>query len=203
MTASSRPAASAARRGASAGVNSPQPRGGHVLEGAAESLLARLIPRAYPSRSGCPRQLCDRRLVLTSTSRVRVREFAQHGTSCARICGDALRDNDRGEYRCRPADERRCAQSIRLPDETRWSRAKAHVAANLRVGNDCVRLTDVATQLLPFIGYPRALHPIVGLAADLEALDERELVFASRPACRSIRTPQNSKSRRLSRSAIR
>ncbi|MDQ2942921.1 MAG: carboxymuconolactone decarboxylase family protein, partial [Candidatus Dormibacteraeota bacterium] len=31
---------------------------------------------------------------------------------------------------------------------------KGHVAANLRVGNGRVRLIDVATQLLPFIGYP-------------------------------------------------
>jgi 4-carboxymuconolactone decarboxylase len=35
---------------------------------------------------------------------------------------------------------------------------KGHVAANLRVGNDRVRLIDVLTQLLPFIGYPRTLN---------------------------------------------
>ncbi len=35
---------------------------------------------------------------------------------------------------------------------------KGHVAANLRVGNDRARLIDVLTQLLPFIGYPRALN---------------------------------------------
>jgi len=42
---------------------------------------------------------------------------------------------------------------------------KGHVAANLRVGNDRKRLIDVATQLLPFIGYPRTLKA-------LRAIDE-------------------------------
>jgi 4-carboxymuconolactone decarboxylase len=42
---------------------------------------------------------------------------------------------------------------------------KAHVTANLRVGNDRARLIDVATQLLPFIGYPRTLNA-------LRAIDE-------------------------------
>ena len=42
---------------------------------------------------------------------------------------------------------------------------KGHVAANLRVGNDRARLIDVATQLLPFIGYPRTLSA-------LRAIDE-------------------------------
>jgi 4-carboxymuconolactone decarboxylase len=42
---------------------------------------------------------------------------------------------------------------------------KGHVAANLRVGNDRRRLIDVATQLLPFIGYPRTLNA-------LRAIDE-------------------------------
>jgi 4-carboxymuconolactone decarboxylase len=42
---------------------------------------------------------------------------------------------------------------------------KGHVAANLRVGNDRQRLIDVATQLLPFIGYPRTLNA-------LRAIDE-------------------------------
>jgi hypothetical protein len=42
---------------------------------------------------------------------------------------------------------------------------KGHVAANLRVGNDRKRLIDVATQLLPFIGYPRTLNA-------LRAIDE-------------------------------
>ena len=35
---------------------------------------------------------------------------------------------------------------------------KGHVAANLRVGNDRTTLLAVLTQLLPFIGYPRALN---------------------------------------------
>jgi 4-carboxymuconolactone decarboxylase len=42
---------------------------------------------------------------------------------------------------------------------------KGHVAANLRVGNSRERLIDVVTQLLPFIGYPRALN-------GLKAVDE-------------------------------
>jgi len=37
---------------------------------------------------------------------------------------------------------------------------KAHVAANLHVGNDRARLIDVVTQLLPYIGYPRALNAL-------------------------------------------
>jgi 4-carboxymuconolactone decarboxylase len=39
------------------------------------------------------------------------------------------------------------------------------VAANLHVGNDRARLIEVATQLLPFIGYPRTLNA-------LRAIDE-------------------------------
>ena len=35
---------------------------------------------------------------------------------------------------------------------------KAHVAANLHVGNSREHLIDVVTQLLPYIGYPRALN---------------------------------------------
>jgi len=38
--------------------------------------------------------------------------------------------------------------------------AKGHVAANLNVGNDRPALLSVATQLLPFIGYPRTLNAI-------------------------------------------
>lgn len=38
------------------------------------------------------------------------------------------------------------------------AQVRGHVAANLRVGNDRARLIDVATQLLPFIGYPRTLN---------------------------------------------
>jgi 4-carboxymuconolactone decarboxylase len=42
---------------------------------------------------------------------------------------------------------------------------RGHVAANLHVGNDRERLIEVATQLLPFIGYPRTLNA-------LRAIDE-------------------------------
>jgi 4-carboxymuconolactone decarboxylase len=42
---------------------------------------------------------------------------------------------------------------------------KGHVAANLHVGNSRERLIEVVTQLLPFIGYPRALN-------GLRAIDE-------------------------------
>ncbi|HEX8100612.1 MAG TPA: carboxymuconolactone decarboxylase family protein [Actinomycetota bacterium] len=42
---------------------------------------------------------------------------------------------------------------------------RGHVAANLHVGNGRERLIDVVTQLLPFIGYPRALN-------GLRAIDE-------------------------------
>jgi len=42
---------------------------------------------------------------------------------------------------------------------------KAHVAGNIRIGNDRSRLIDVVTQLLPYIGYPRALN-------GLRAIDE-------------------------------
>jgi 4-carboxymuconolactone decarboxylase len=38
------------------------------------------------------------------------------------------------------------------------AQVKGHVAANLNVGNDRARLIDVLTQLVPFIGYPRALN---------------------------------------------
>jgi 4-carboxymuconolactone decarboxylase len=38
--------------------------------------------------------------------------------------------------------------------------AKAHVAANLNVGNDRGVLLSVITQLLPFIGYPRTLNAL-------------------------------------------
>jgi 4-carboxymuconolactone decarboxylase len=37
---------------------------------------------------------------------------------------------------------------------------RGHVTANLHVGNDRARLIDVATQLLPFIGYPRTLNAL-------------------------------------------
>jgi 4-carboxymuconolactone decarboxylase len=42
---------------------------------------------------------------------------------------------------------------------------KAHVSANMNVGNDRGTLIDVLTQLLPFIGYPRTLN-------GLRAVDE-------------------------------
>jgi len=42
---------------------------------------------------------------------------------------------------------------------------KGHVRGNLNVGNDRPRLIDVATQLLPYIGYPRTLNA-------LKAIDE-------------------------------
>ena len=41
--------------------------------------------------------------------------------------------------------------------------AKGHVAANLNVGNDRGILIAVATQLLPFIGYPRTLNALVAI----------------------------------------
>jgi 4-carboxymuconolactone decarboxylase len=45
------------------------------------------------------------------------------------------------------------------------AQVKAHVAANLLVGNDRATLIDVLTQLIPFIGYPRTLN-------GLRAVDE-------------------------------
>jgi 4-carboxymuconolactone decarboxylase len=41
--------------------------------------------------------------------------------------------------------------------------AKGHVAANLNVGNDRGILIAVATQLLPFIGYPRTLNALAAI----------------------------------------
>ena len=40
---------------------------------------------------------------------------------------------------------------------------KGHVAGNLHVGNDRVTLIAVATQLLPFIGYPRTLNALAAI----------------------------------------
>jgi 4-carboxymuconolactone decarboxylase len=40
---------------------------------------------------------------------------------------------------------------------------KGHVTANLNVGNDRGRLIEVATQLLPFIGYPRTLNALAAI----------------------------------------
>ena len=42
---------------------------------------------------------------------------------------------------------------------------RGHVAANLNVGNDRGVLLDVVTQLLPFIGYPRALNAVAAIDA--------------------------------------
>jgi 4-carboxymuconolactone decarboxylase len=55
------------------------------------------------------------------------------------------------------------------------AQVKGHVAANLNVGNDRVRLIDVVTQLLPFIGYPRTLNA-------LKAIDEAAPEQGSSPA---------------------
>jgi 4-carboxymuconolactone decarboxylase len=41
--------------------------------------------------------------------------------------------------------------------------AKGHVAANLNVGNDRSVLLAVVTQLVPFIGYPRALNALTAV----------------------------------------
>ncbi|WP_348263345.1 carboxymuconolactone decarboxylase family protein [Telmatobacter sp. DSM 110680] len=45
------------------------------------------------------------------------------------------------------------------------AQVKGHVSANLHVGNGRARMIDVVTQLVPFIGYPRALN-------GLRAIDE-------------------------------
>jgi 4-carboxymuconolactone decarboxylase len=37
---------------------------------------------------------------------------------------------------------------------------KGHVTGNLKIGNDRACLIDVVTQLLPYIGYPRALNAL-------------------------------------------
>jgi len=43
------------------------------------------------------------------------------------------------------------------------AQVKAHVAANLHVGNDRARLLSVLTVLIPFIGYPRTLNALGAL----------------------------------------
>ena len=43
------------------------------------------------------------------------------------------------------------------------AQVRGHVAANLNVGNDRRRLIDVATQLLPYIGYPRMLNALAAI----------------------------------------
>ena len=45
------------------------------------------------------------------------------------------------------------------------AQVKGHVSANLHVGNERARMIDVFTQLVPFIGFPRALN-------GLRAIDE-------------------------------
>lgn len=45
------------------------------------------------------------------------------------------------------------------------AQVRGHVGANVNVGNDRALMTDVVTQLLPFIGYPRTLNA-------LRAIDE-------------------------------
>jgi 4-carboxymuconolactone decarboxylase len=40
---------------------------------------------------------------------------------------------------------------------------RGHAAPNLNVGNDRTLLIDVATQLLPFIGYPRTLNGLASI----------------------------------------
>ena len=37
---------------------------------------------------------------------------------------------------------------------------KGHIQGNLTVGNDKERLLSVVTQLIPYVGYPRALNAI-------------------------------------------
>lgn len=43
--------------------------------------------------------------------------------------------------------------------------AKAHAAANLKVGNTRQQLIDVVTVLVPFIGYPRSLNALAAINA--------------------------------------
>ena len=40
------------------------------------------------------------------------------------------------------------------------AQVKAHVAANINLGNDRARLIEMLTQLIPFIGYPRTLNAL-------------------------------------------
>ncbi|MFR1449549.1 MAG: carboxymuconolactone decarboxylase family protein [Beduini sp.] len=37
---------------------------------------------------------------------------------------------------------------------------KAHINANITVGNDCEKLIEVITQCIPYIGFPRSLNAI-------------------------------------------
>ena len=45
------------------------------------------------------------------------------------------------------------------------AQVNGHVSANLHAGNDRARMIDVITQLVPFVGYPRAWN-------GLRAIDE-------------------------------
>ncbi|MDE7254829.1 MAG: carboxymuconolactone decarboxylase family protein, partial [Helicobacter sp.] len=40
------------------------------------------------------------------------------------------------------------------------AQVRAHVAGNLRIGNDRARLVSVVTALVPYIGYPRSLNAL-------------------------------------------
>lgn len=51
---------------------------------------------------------------------------------------------------------------------------KAHVAANLLVGNSRAKLIEVLTQLLPFIGYPRTLNGLRAVDEVIPATTRRE-----------------------------
>ena len=54
------------------------------------------------------------------------------------------------------------------------AQVRAHVAANLNVGNDRPRLIDVVTQLLPFIGYPRTLNGLRAVDEIAPALGQQD-----------------------------
>ncbi|WP_239056455.1 carboxymuconolactone decarboxylase family protein [Helicobacter apodemus] len=40
------------------------------------------------------------------------------------------------------------------------SQVRAHIAGNLRIGNDRAKLIAVVTALVPYIGYPRSLNAL-------------------------------------------
>ena len=40
---------------------------------------------------------------------------------------------------------------------------KSHTAANIRIGNDAAFLTDVISQCMPYIGYPRTLNALAAI----------------------------------------
>jgi 4-carboxymuconolactone decarboxylase len=43
------------------------------------------------------------------------------------------------------------------------AQVRAHMRANVHVGNDRARMLDVLTQVLPFVGYPRVLNGVMAL----------------------------------------